>query len=258
MTRLPAKAHAWDLVSGSYWNSGYYGGPAPEHDVVFAGLMRAGAPTAVVGASTVSLSRAAQDAGAELHVLDFAPGILREAGEWLGLPEDRRHLVDVTGELPERLRGRYHLVVADRLVNRFSAADLPGGLRGLRDLVAEGGTLALTVRFGWYDRDRQIHDALTPAEQRLFWRPDVGEIDYAALPDRDIPLPTWGGISGEVMREHIRGRGREARFHQDELLAALADLGGLDRRDLVEAANGTALVVLRKAALRKGEHHDPA
>lgn len=189
MTRLPAKAHAWDLVSGSYWNSGYYGGPAPEHDVVFARLMRAGAPTAVVGASTVSLSRAAQDAGAELHVLDFAPGILREAGEWLRLPEDRRHLVDVTGELPERLRGRYHLVVADRLVNRFSAADLPGGLRGLRDLVAEGGTLALTVRFGWYDRDRQIHDALTPAEQRLFWRPDVGEIDYAALPDRDIPCP---------------------------------------------------------------------
>ncbi|SCF62937.1 hypothetical protein GA0115256_107215 [Streptomyces sp. DconLS] len=30
MTRLPAKAHAWDLVSGSYWNSGYYGGPAPN------------------------------------------------------------------------------------------------------------------------------------------------------------------------------------------------------------------------------------
>ncbi|GLX47542.1 hypothetical protein Shyhy01_04920 [Streptomyces hygroscopicus subsp. hygroscopicus] len=258
MTQLPDKARAWDLVSGSYWNSGYYGGPAPEHEEILRGLMRAGAPTAVVGASTVSLSKAAQEAGADLHVLDFAPGILREAGEWLGLPGDRRHLVDVTGPLPELLRGGYDLVLADRLVNRFSAADLPAGLRGLRDLVAPGGTLALTVRFGWYDRDRQIHDALTPAEQKLFWRPDVGEIDYATLPDRDIPLPTWGGISGRVMRDHLRGRGREARFHRDELLAMVADLGGLRRTDVVEATNGTALVVLGKAALREGEHHDTA
>ncbi|MER6565168.1 hypothetical protein ABT288_02980 [Streptomyces sp. NPDC001093] len=250
---VPTKAQAWDLVRGSYWNSGYYGGPAPEHGPVFRRLLRAGARTAVVGASTVSLSKAAQEAGSDLHVLDFAPGILREAGEWLGLAEDRRYLVDVTRPIPEHLRGRYALALGDRLVNRFSAADLPGGLRGLRDLVASGGTLALTVRFGWYERDLQIHDALSPAEQELFWRPEVGEVDYAALPDRDIPLPTWGGISGQVMRDHIRGRGREARFSKDELLRTVADLGGLDCEDLIEAADGTALVIFKKV-----EHHGTA
>ncbi|MFJ5631836.1 hypothetical protein ACIQF5_04205 [Streptomyces goshikiensis] len=244
---LPVKAKAWDLVGQSYWNSGYYGGPAPEHGPVFGRLLQPGVRTAVVGASTVSLSKAAQEAGSELHVLDFAAGILREAGEWLGLAEDRTHLVDVTRPVPEELASAYALVLADRLVNRFSASDLPGGLRGLRDLVAPGGTLALTVRFGWYERDRELHDALTPAEQELFWRSDAGEIDYSALPDRDLPLPTWGGISGEVMREHMRARGREARFGKSELLGLVAGLGGLQLEDVIDAADGTALVILKRS-----------
>lgn len=250
---VPVKAHAWDLVGESYWNSGYYGGPAPEHGPVFLRLLRAGVRTAVVGASTVSLSKAAQQAGSDLHVLDFAPGILRASGEWLGLTEDRRHLVDVTRPVPVHLAHTYALVLADRLVNRFSATDLPPGLRGLRDLLAPGGTLALTVRFGWYERDLELHGALTPAEQELFWRPDAGEVDYAVLPDRDLPLPVWGGISGEVMREHIRARGREARFSKDELLHVLTRLGGLHCEDVIDAADGTALVILRKV-----EHHGPA
>ncbi|MBT2363972.1 hypothetical protein J7E88_01135 [Streptomyces sp. ISL-10] len=247
---LPVKAKAWDLVGQSYWNSGYYGGPAPEHAPVFTRLLQPGVRTAVVGASTVSLSKAALEAGSELHVLDFAPGILREAGDWLGLAQDRRHLVDVTRTIPPHLRHAYALLLGDRLVNRFSATDLPNGLQGLRDLVTPGGALALTVRFGWYARDLELHEALTPAEQKLFWRPDAGEVDYAALPDRDIPLPTWGGISGEVMREHIRGRGREARFSKDELLQTVSRSGGLECEDVIGAADGTALVILRRV-----EHH---
>ncbi|GAA3784256.1 hypothetical protein ACFS5L_07635 [Streptomyces phyllanthi] len=242
----PAKARAWDLVGEHYWNSGYYGGPAPEHQREFTRRMRPGARTAVVGASTVSLSTAAQQAGADLHVLDFAPGILRAASHTLGLVEDRRHLVDVTRPIPGHLKQAYELVLADRLVNRFSAHDLPAGIRGLRDLVAPAGILAVTVRFGLYERDSEIHAALTPAEQALFWRPDAGEVDYSVLPDRDIPLPVWGAISGDVMRDHLRARGREARFSRDELLSTVAAAGGLDCEDTIDATDGTVLVVLRR------------
>ncbi|MEV6328828.1 hypothetical protein [Streptomyces sp. NPDC051909] len=250
MMETPGKAHAWDLVGESYWNSGYYGGPAAEHQEEFLRLLRPGARTAVVGASTVSLSKTAQQAGAELHVLDFAPGILRAAGSWLGLAEERLHLVDVTRPIPARLTGTHALVLADRLVNRFSVADLPGGLGGLRDLTAPGGRLAVTVRFGWYERDRELHAALTPAEQERFWQPDRGEIDYTVLPDRELPLPSWGGITGALMREHLRTRGREARFGQDELLRVLDRLGGLECEDVIAAPDGTALLILRRV-----EHH---
>ncbi|MFG3024998.1 hypothetical protein ACGFZQ_41990 [Streptomyces sp. NPDC048254] len=241
------KARAWDLVGDHYWNSGYYGGPAPEHQKEFARRIRPGARTAVVGASTVSLSRAVQQAGADLHVLDFAPGILGAAGQWLGLAEDRRHLVDVTRPIPEHLKRANELVLADRLVNRFSADDLPAGVRGLRDLVAPMGILAVTVRFGLYPRDSKIHAALTPAEQALFWRPDVGEVDYSVLPDRDIPLPVWGAISGDTMRKHLRARGREARFSRDELLLTVARAGGLDCEDVHDATDGTVLLTLRRS-----------
>jgi hypothetical protein len=241
-----AKARAWDLIGERYWNSGYYGGPAPEHWREFRRLLRPGARTAVVGASTVSLSEAAVVAGADVHVLDFAPGILAAAGRRLGLAEDRRHLVDVTRPIPPDLRGAYDVVLADRLANRFSAADLPAGLRGLRDLTATVGVLGITVRFGLYERDRAILAALSGSERCAFWNPAKGEVDYGALPDRDLPLPVWGRIAAQVIREHLRARGREARFSREELVHHVEQLDDLHRTCAVTDSGGTELMIFTR------------
>lgn len=231
---LNGKIKAWSAVGARYWSGTYYGGPGPR-DVRALLAGTAGCDrVAVVGASTVELADAAIARAEQVHVLDFSPYMLSV------LPSRAQCITtlhDITASLPEVDRARHDLVVADRLLNRFSANELELALAGLHDLLKVGGTLRTTVRFGLYARDLSLLAACREPEidSRLF-DPVTREIDYGAMSEQLAHhLPAHGDIPHRLLLEFYRARGREKRLSLSDVEECLRQLRHGSRTFILES-----------------------
>ncbi|MCK9896085.1 class I SAM-dependent methyltransferase [Frankia sp. AgB32] len=212
-----AKAAAWDGLGSAYWNRAYDGGPSPAACAQYLDGTARGQRVLLVGASTVSLARAALDVGAELVVADFSAVMLAELA--VVLPGGAEFaLVDVTrADAP--FDATFDLVVADRLLNRFVLAELRAALRTLTAAVRPGGLTRLSYRSGLYERDRVV---LAEAARRgvlttVFDEAEF-DVDYsAAAPWLAAVLPRHGDIPMAALIDFYVARGREHRIRPGEL-----------------------------------------
>ncbi len=223
---------AWDLVGASYWNRDYDGGPSPaDCDLYLAGVA-AGDPLLLAGASTARLAFAAADLGAALTVCDFSPVMLSDLRDVLGQRADYV-LADVCrpGSLPS---GRFRAVVADRLLNRFTEAELRAALRTLLGALRAGGEARLSYRLGLYDRDLLV---LEHARQRGCLADVFDEaafdVDYSGAGDwlKDV-LPAHGSLPRQTVARFYAARGREHRLRPGELDALVDEVGDEQDREL--------------------------
>ena len=252
------KAEAWDLIGAAYYDAGYDGGPSgADCDLYLQGL-QAGESVLLVGASTVRLATAALDRGLELTVADFSRIMLDELRSILGAAA-RYQYADVTS--PESmLRGQFHAVLADRLLNRFTLAEVRQALAHLAAVLRRGGELRLSYRLGLYQRD---HPVLAEARRRGVLADvldeEANDIDYAPArswlpevltPHGDIPMPT--------LVNFYAGRGREHRLRPgelDQIVAQLEQADGqlvTDHLPMSSVSRDYLLRVTRPACSRRG------
>ncbi len=219
-----AKSAAWDLLGASYWNRDYDGGPSSaDCDLYLAGVA-AGEPLLLAGASTARLAFAAADLGVALTVCDFSAVMLDDLRQVLGKRADYV-LADVCqpGSLPSH---RFRAVVADRLLNRFTGAELRAASRTLLGALRVGGEARLSYRLGLYDRDLLVLDHA----RRRGCLADVFDeaafdIDYSGARDwlKDV-LPAHGSLRPETVAQFYAARGREHRLRPGELDALVAEV----------------------------------
>lgn len=217
------KASAWDLIGSDYWAASYNGGPVGQDIEAYLDGVDANTALAVVGASTVHLIRAAVERGVSVTVLDFAEGqraaLLEAAREWPGGTRCAVEHYDATAPTSAKLRHRFDLVLADRLVNRFTEAEALAGIPGLLSLVAPGGRLRTTIRLGLYERDRAL---LAAAEREgrtgEFFDAESMEIDYGKAGDLlDETIPDHGDIPRATLLDFYRLRGPEKRMTSSDV-----------------------------------------
>lgn len=222
------KSSAWDLIGSDYWAASYNGGPVGQDIEAYLDGVHANTALAVVGASTVHLIRAAVERGVLVTVLDFAEGqraaLVAAAQQW---PDGGRCVVehyDATAPTPAELRHRFDLVLADRLINRFTDAEALAGVPGLLSLVAPGGRLRTTIRLGLYDRDRAL---LAAAEEEgktgEFFNAESMEIDYGKAGDLlGRTIADHGDIPRATLIDFYRLRGQEKRMTESDIARYVA------------------------------------
>jgi amino acid adenylation domain-containing protein len=237
------KSGAWDLIGAAYWNSGYDGGPAGADCDQYLHGLRAGEPVLLVGASTLRLASAAVELGLELTVADFSRTMLDELQSVLGGAARYQH-ADVTS-IDTALRGEFRAVLGDRLLNRFTLAEMHRAVAQLAAVLAPGGELRLSYRLGLYERD---HPILAEARRRgvlaEVFDEEAYDIDYA--PARSwLPevLSPHGGIPMPVLVGFYTQRGREHRLRPGELDEIVAQIAQAQARRL-----GTAHVPMSSTA----------
>lgn len=246
------KSAAWDAIGASYWNAGYRGGPTRRDIDAYLEGVEPGLPVAVVGASTVHLVAAAVDRGADVTVLDFSPGMREALARELAGRPCRILGQDITADVPEPLRRRFRLVLADRLLNRFVERELCAALRQLLRLLDDAGEVRTSVRLGLYQRDLPlIEEGRRRGVLARFFDESTWVIDYGAAGALlEDALPPHGTIPRDVLLTFYRLRGPEQRLRPGDLeryLAGIADDGrGLrvaDVRSFVDAADDSLYVL---------------
>jgi len=211
------KSTAWDGIGAAYWNQGYDGGPSPEECDLYLRGVGAGDPVLLVGASTVRLALATVERGAVLTVADFSSVQLSQLGQLLHCRAEYV-LADVTrsGALAAEA---FRVVLADRLINRFTIPEMAAALGVLSGTLRAGGELRLSYRLGLYDRD---HAVLAEARRRgdlaAVYDEQTSDIDYGGVRTwLGTVLPPHGAIPIEVLVQFYSSRGREHRLRQGEL-----------------------------------------
>ena len=235
MATANGKRAAWELLGGAYWGSGYRGGPSPEDCSTYLAGLSPGAATAIIGASTRDLVAGAVGLGCRTHVIDFSA---RMCDDLLGNVGDVISCTvhDITQAAPPSLHGRFDAILADRLLNRFSATELTASLRTILSLLSPGGEFRTSVRVGLYERDLPIlARAWTIGRFNDVFEPDGGHIDYAPVAGH-LPaiLPPHGEIPSELVAEFYRLRGREKRLRPGELEGIVGGIADDDGRLAVE------------------------
>ncbi|MEU5691991.1 class I SAM-dependent methyltransferase [Actinosynnema sp. NPDC020468] len=221
------KAVAWNRLGSAYWNRNYDGGPDEAGCAQYLGGVAGGERVLLVGASTVRLARAALDAGARLVVADFSEILLAELEASLGADAARYVRADVVSADPPDV-GRFDLIVADRLVNRFTRDEMVRALRFLASAVDVGGRMRLSYRLGLYERDELLlAEARRRGEQAAVFDEAAFDVDYSGASGwlAEV-LPRHGDIPVEALVDFYVARGREHRLREGELDGLLAEAVG--------------------------------
>ncbi len=218
------KAAAWDLVGGLFWSKGRATArpTQPEISIFLSGLAP-GARIAVIGASTKDLVQSALAIGLRLTVLDFSARMCADLAEEVRSDTDIR-VQDITEEMPDDLAGAYDAVISDRLINRFTREEGLKALSGMLWLLKEGGVIRTSIKMGFYPMDhRMIEEGSRRGTLENFYDACTRTIDFQAAGEvLDTCLLPHGEISRAILLDWYRGRGRESRFEDADILAMAA------------------------------------
>ena len=150
------KAQAWELIGDQFWTIGRVAArPSAAEQELFLDGVRPGDPVCIVGASTRFLVEDAAARGARVTVLDFSERMCADLGHALSRSDIAIRRVDVTGAIPDDLRGAFRFVLNDRLINRFATQEAIRACAGMLDL-AGAGTVRASVKLGFYDMDHRL------------------------------------------------------------------------------------------------------
>jgi hypothetical protein len=224
LVRANPKTAAWDTIGADYYNRGYDGGPTPADCDLYLHALRPGDTVLLAGASTVRLASAAVQRGLMLTVADFSTVMLTELERLLG-GQAIYVQADVTNP-GAVIAGKFRAIIADRLLNRFTLAEMRSALTLLCGVLDHGGQLRMSYRLGLYERDRPVLDEARRRGQlaEVF---DEGsyDIDYSAAREWLAGvLPPHGSIGTASLVEFYAARGREHRLRPGELDALLAGI----------------------------------
>lgn len=219
------KQAAWEVLGAAYWNSGYRGGPSQRDCSRYLTGLGGRCDVVVIGASTRDLVVGAAERGCRPHVIDFSARMCEDLMADVG--EIFTYTVhDVTQPAPLALQGRFDVILADRLLNRFSAPELATSLCTVLGLLSPEGEFRTSVRVGLYDRDLPV----LACAWRLgrfddVFEPKTGHIDYEPVADHLASvLPAHGEIAPQLVAEFYRLRGREKRLQPGELETIVAGI----------------------------------
>jgi hypothetical protein len=234
------KQRSWDDYGSQYWTAaGSTSHPSRHETHTFLSGIGPGSLVLVLGATTTEVTQSAVDSGAEVHVLDFAAKLLDLAGERFGDAVTRHHH-DLLDPVPDDLAGRFDVVVADRLVNRFHRSEMPRVVANMVSLVAPTGELRISIRLGLYPLDRRLIEVGTElGTLDNFWDSATRTIDWSGV-DTEIDrcAEAHGDIPREVVIAWSRMRGVESRLDEADVPAIVteaADIAGpIALRDVVD------------------------
>ena len=230
------KAAAWDAVGGRFWREGRASArPSAREIGAFLDGIVPGRRCAVVGASTKGLVEEALRRRLRTTVIDFSPVMLADLRAELPVAGYDCVCADATAEPPPELRDAVDAALSDRLINRFTHDDLRLFLRATLLMLAPGGELRTTVKLGFYPMDRLlIEEGKARGTLDRFWDEATRTIDYAVARDElEARLLPHGTIPRPVLLAWYHGRGRETRF-SDEAIAAAVLEARADRRRFVD------------------------
>lgn len=216
-----AKASAWDLVGGLFWTKGRATARPTDAEIdIFLDGLSPGARVAIVGASTKDLVQAALDRGLAVTVLDFSAKMCADLAGAVSGDADIR-VQDITVDIPAPLRGKFDAAMSDRLVNRFTREEAVRALSGMLALLREGGTLRASIKLGFYPMDeRMMEEGRRRRNLSAFYDESTRTIDFPAAGDvLESCLLPHGEIDRSILLSWYRGRGRESRFDDADVLA---------------------------------------
>jgi Methyltransferase domain len=212
------KAQAWDTIGAAYWNAGYNGGPTGRDIDQY--LLDAGPHTRaiIIGASTITLIKATIERCGEVTVLDFSERMCAALASTVDT--DRCHIVhhDITTPLPASLARRFDVVLADRLINRFTETEILAALGEMLRLLKDGGEIRTAIRLGLYRRDLPLlEEGRRRGTTGEFFDEATWTIDYGRLGDILEILPAHGQIPRDVLLDFYRLRGAEKRLREEDV-----------------------------------------
>ncbi|MFA5897599.1 MAG: class I SAM-dependent methyltransferase [Hyphomicrobium sp.] len=251
------KAAAWDRVGGAFWRLGRPSAKPSQAaiDLYLAG-MRTNDRVCVVGASTKSVVAAALDRGLEVSVIDFSSVMCEDLETEIPSARLRCYHRDILAEPEPSLRGRFDLLIADRLVNRMERDEIPRLFINMAAMLRPGRELRVGVKIGFYPSDSLlIEEGRRAGTLSRFFDERNSTIDYSKATDELSRIAlTHGDIPRETLLVWYAGRGRESRFELADLSRAVAvaqtsssGLSSHSVRDLPDA-DSSVLLTLRLAA----------
>jgi hypothetical protein len=254
------KASAWDLVGGMFWKLGRASARPSAREIALFLAGTEGGRVCVVGASTKELIEAALTRENEVTVIDFSPVMCENMEKEVRSPRLSCRTADILAPLSPDLSGRFDLVAADRLLNRFVRADCPAFFANVGDLLAEGGRARISVKLGFYEMDLRLMDeGRRRGTLERFYDPSDQTIDYARARDELSAVPVeHGSIPRDVLLQWYVARGRESRFERGDLIAQVAAARERSPSLVLEAiedfpdAGTTVLMHLRRAGREEG------
>lgn len=223
------KAEAWNGVGGMFWTHGRITArPSLTELEAFCSGVQHGHRVCVVGASTKELAEALIARRAEVTVLDFSARMCRDLADALDGADIR--VVDITAPLAADLVGLYDFVLADRLINRFDAAEAKRGVGGMASLLNPSGEVRTSVKLGLYAMDElMLEHARRHGDPSLFWDESTQTIDFSRAGESlDAGVLPHGTIDLDLLKSWYVGRGREKRFSDAEVCELLAQAGLVD------------------------------
>jgi hypothetical protein len=229
------KAKAWDTLGALYWGAGYNGGPV-GHDIdQYLEGVGAGTKLVIVGASTRFLIGAAIERGAEVTVLDFSQRMCDALKSVVDARSCSVILHDITTPVSDALRMKYDLLLADRLINRFTEAEVVPALSNMLALLKNDGEIRTAIRLGFYARDLPIiEEGRRRGTVSQFFDPETWTINYALAGDiLDMCMQPHGDIPRELLLAFYRGRGPEKRFKKEDIERYVAAASDQERRLVV-------------------------
>jgi Branched-chain polyamine synthase A C-terminal domain len=234
--RHTEKQRSWDEFGSQYWSmAASTSHPSAAETGAFLHGASPGRQVLVLGATTTEVIRAAVGTGADVHVLDFAGRLLDLVGQEFG-GSVTRHRHDLLDPVPDDLSGRFDVVVADRLVNRFHRSEMPRVVANMMGPVTPAGRLHMSVRFGLYPLDQRLIEIGTEiGTLRNFWDPESWTIDWSGVQtELDRCAEAHGAIPREVVIAWSKMRGVESRLEPEDV-----------PRIVAEASAGPATIVIR-------------
>jgi SAM-dependent methyltransferase len=222
--RHDSKRLAWDLIGEQFWAPGNAADrPSARETGLLVEGVQPGHSCAILGASTKDVVEEAVARSADVVVIDFSRGMLRALRTAIGPSGCLYVLADVLDPPVKKLRGRFDVVCADRLVNRFLLSEVPGFLRTVLRLLRPGGLFRTTVRIGFHPIDEALF-ALGRANGRLpqFFDARARTIDFSkARPELEVAVPRHPAIDRAIQMTALTSRGKESRFFEGQIEEAL-------------------------------------
>jgi hypothetical protein len=221
------KSAAWDIVGGLFWRLGRKSARPSRAEIdMFLSGVGPGSRCAIVGASTKELVETAIARQMRVTVLDFSSATLSDLRRELGEACCKYVHLDVLQPIPERMRNTLHIVLADRLVNRFTRQDVPVFLRNVLSLLRDAGELRMTVKLGFYPMDLAlIEEGHARGTIGRFYDEATRTIDYSqASEELEKRLVPHGSIPRALLLRWYHGRGKESRFTSNDIREMLAEV----------------------------------
>ena len=222
------KADAWDLVGGLFWKIGRKN--AKPNDSMIASFLSGVSKKdriMVIGASTKFLVEAALLKSEHITVIDFSSKMCEDLREEIHDEHCSILVQDILSPPNTENLTQQNVIIAERLVNRFSSAETQQFFNNIRHFLAADGLVRLTIKLGLYEIDKSL---IAEGERKgtllNFYDQNAKVIDFSqAKEELKTSVVAHGDIPRDLLIRWYEGRGKEARFDDADILQLINKYG---------------------------------